>query len=614
METTPPRILIIEPDENVLEFLVEFLQFRGYLVNGAGDWGEAEGFISKHKYNLVVFAFDAPKEESALMAAHIAELVPEAPLVILTYPNRLTAATSAFNRPIFQFVLKPISDYEKFERVIRQALEYDHATADRKQLELRVDDYADRLAKLTQGYNQRLRELERQYRTLVENGQDAILILNGRGEVIDINQNACSLIGLSRQELIGSNICQSSPSDKLNNMFTDVLNELRFALECQFETEINRRDGSILPVKVMGLVIAAQRPPQRIVYIRNISEIREQRVRFQEKVRQLEEQVSQFENQGFNPGLWFKKIFQSASLVTAMLDKDGIILDWNPYAAKLTGFSRQDAFLTGFITQALPTHANEILEFCSDRTEEKETNLTLTEVETLTAKGPARTLDLNLTRLHTAPENEIILLIGMDSTTGRQLREVLENHVQQLKRAAVARTKELLLNQERLSHLFNGSLDPLFEADGSGFLTDVNPAWLKLVGYSSLREVKGRHWLSDFAFSEIERNRLLQRLNEQGQLRHETCEIVRSDGSKLSALLTVTRQPSFDQEQIFYEGSLRDVTTLKQLESKLVEYSQNLEDIVEQRSQALAQSEAKYRRLADNAPDIIYQIDALALR
>jgi len=56
-------------------------------------------------------------------------------------------------------------------------------------------------------------------------------------------------------------------------------------------------------------------------------------------------------------------------------------------------------------------------------------------------------------------------------------------------------------------------------------------------------------------------------------------------------------------------GVTRDITERKRMEAKLQEYASHLEELVEERAQKLAESERKFRELADLLPQIVFETD-----
>ena len=89
---------------------------------------------------------------------------------------------------------------------------------------------------------ERLRESEERYRTLFEDSRDAIFIGSRNGKVVDANQAALELFGLTRDEAIGSEV---------GDTFADPTDRERFRAEIgrtgyvrNFEVRLLKKDGT----------------------------------------------------------------------------------------------------------------------------------------------------------------------------------------------------------------------------------------------------------------------------------------------------------------------------------------------------------------------------------
>ena len=117
---------------------------------------------------------------------------------------------------------------------------------------------------------QALRESEERYRTLVEASMDAIYLESLEGEVLDCNEAACEMLGYGKDELIGLNVSDLLPEDKLH-MLPKIVEKLLSDGESFIEGENLRKDGSIVPVETRARVIDTPAGRRVVVYVRDIS-------------------------------------------------------------------------------------------------------------------------------------------------------------------------------------------------------------------------------------------------------------------------------------------------------------------------------------------------------
>ena len=96
---------------------------------------------------------------------------------------------------------------------------------------------------------QALRKSEEDYRRLVETMNDGMVVIDAEGRVTYVNQRLCHLVGYESGELIGSLIDDYLP-DRRGESRVAAWSGWRAESTRSLETEIARKDGSILPVRV----------------------------------------------------------------------------------------------------------------------------------------------------------------------------------------------------------------------------------------------------------------------------------------------------------------------------------------------------------------------------
>ncbi len=82
MESSKPKLLIVEDDQNLGEILSEYLDFKGYKTTLCRDG--LEGL--KHFKSVYDFIFDVmmPKKDGFTLAMEVREIDSEVPIVFLT--------------------------------------------------------------------------------------------------------------------------------------------------------------------------------------------------------------------------------------------------------------------------------------------------------------------------------------------------------------------------------------------------------------------------------------------------------------------------------------------------------------------------------------------------
>lgn len=145
-------------------------------------------------------------------------------------------------------------------------------------------------------------------------------------------------------------------------------------------------------------------------------------------------------------------------------------------------------------------------------------------------------------------------------------------------------------SEARFKDLFETLQEGVYLADADGKMEDVNPAFVRMLGYESRTELLG-HALSEFFLQpeewEIEKRQLAQSDVVYG---HEAT-LRRSDGSALTALHASALIRDTAGRVRRCQGTLMDITERRQIETRL------------QREQEFA------RRLVESFPDLVIALD-----
>ena len=108
-----------------------------------------------------------------------------------------------------------------------------------------------RLEKLTQEQ----RESEARYRAIVENTNDALIIHDFRGNILDVNENACMMLGYHRDELLGANLSKIDSPENVQR-FRGRRERLLKKDSSVFQGTYIRKDGSEVPVEISAKVVS----------------------------------------------------------------------------------------------------------------------------------------------------------------------------------------------------------------------------------------------------------------------------------------------------------------------------------------------------------------------
>ncbi len=181
----------------------------------------------------------------------------------------------------------------------------------------------------------------------------------------------------------------------------------------------------------------------------------------------------------------------------------------------------------------------------------------------------------------------------------RQYQEHLEELVEE-------RTAKLRESEERYRTLFDGVPVGLYRTTPAGQIVDANPALAQMLGVpdrETLREVT----TSSFYVNPADRQRWQKLMEREGVVRDFEVQARRSDGAVIWITDTARAVRDEQGQVLYYEGSTEDISERKQAEEELRKYREHLEELVEERTAELRDSEKRYRTLFDGVPIGLYR-------
>lgn len=90
---------------------------------------------------------------------------------------------------------------------------------------------------------------EEKYKTIIRNALDGFWIIGTDGQIADVNNSVCALLGYSRDELLRTHIADIEAMETPEDTIQRVKRVKETGLEC-FETRHRRKDGTIIDVEV----------------------------------------------------------------------------------------------------------------------------------------------------------------------------------------------------------------------------------------------------------------------------------------------------------------------------------------------------------------------------
>ena len=122
----PPRILVVDDDENIRTVFKMNLESRGYMVDTAADGQEALEKSRRRFYNLAILDIKLPDVEGTDLLKELGEILPNMKRIIVTGFPTLQNAIKAVNDGADSYIMKPVKMdvlIEKIEELLRRQTE-----------------------------------------------------------------------------------------------------------------------------------------------------------------------------------------------------------------------------------------------------------------------------------------------------------------------------------------------------------------------------------------------------------------------------------------------------------------------------------------------------------
>ncbi|MFA6742738.1 MAG: response regulator [Candidatus Neomarinimicrobiota bacterium] len=116
------RILIVDDEQNVCDFLEEFLKYKGYSALKASSGDEALHSIKEKGTDLILLDLLMPGMSGLEVLENVRKLYPDLPVIILTGVKDKRMVDDTLNLGADDYICKPI-DLDVLEKSISNSLQ-----------------------------------------------------------------------------------------------------------------------------------------------------------------------------------------------------------------------------------------------------------------------------------------------------------------------------------------------------------------------------------------------------------------------------------------------------------------------------------------------------------
>lgn len=393
---------------------------------------------------------------------------------------------------------------------------------------------------------------EKRYRTLFEQSNDAIIIMDLGGNLISANQRAADMLGYDQSAMLQMTYQMLAlPQDRSHRAAElDAIQTDTYVMPVS-EVTLLRADGSIVPVESnMVLVRDENGQPLHIQSImRDISERKAAEAILRESEERLRSTVLSLDD------------------VVLLLDENGLFIDFYE-PSNSSNFVALDKFLGKGIDAVLPSHAAMMFDEAVLRLHEE---------------GQVQKFDYPLETYHSTLWFSVTLSTRYDVNDKPAGITVVARDITDRKQSE----DRLRESEERFRQLFELAPTGMLILNPQGQFQRINRAFCELLGYSK-DELLPKNF-DEIAYPADRGNLKVTEDATTSTFFHMECRLLRHSGQIVHTLIEATGINYLGGDEVFLLAQITDITDRKRAEALLNEYVTQLE-LLQQIEQDLNQT------------------------
>ena len=289
-----------------------------------------------------------------------------------------------------------------------------------------------------------IREKEKKFRAIFENAFDGIFIETPEGDILDVNEAGCRMLGYKKEELIGKNIRDIVPEHIAKKIPHFIkMHEEKGGIHV--EAENIRKDGKIIPVEVSTSLIRIGENKYVVAIVRDIT----QRKEMERALKESEEK--------------YRMLVEMSQEGICIDDENENIVFTNEAFAKALGYKREE-LIGKSIFDIIDEKSKKIIE--KEIEKRKRGIASKYEIDFISKDGKRKTMIVSATPLYKDGKFAGSLSVNLDITERKKAEEKLSESEALYRAIAETSKSGIFILQD-------------------GKIKYANTAFLSAIGYSS---------------------------------------------------------------------------------------------------------------------------------
>jgi len=150
-------------------------------------------------------------------------------------------------------------------------------------------------------------------------------------------------------------------------------------------------------------------------------------------------------------------------------------------------------------------------------------------------------------------------------------------------------------SEERFRNLFMNSPVGIYRSTPKGEVVVANPALIRILGFSSLDELRKRDLKAEGFINQDERNKFKEIMDRDGEVIGFETAWINKEGRPIYIFENSTAVKGDNEEVIYYEGTIEDITEKKLAQEELIKAKKRAEEADKLKTEFLAQMSHEVR-------------------
>ncbi len=256
------KVLIIDDLVSNLSLIVNILSYSNIETFVAKSGKQALEIIKTSPPDLILLDIMMPEMNGFELCEILKENreTKDIPIIFLTARNDLEATLKGLELGAVDYIVKPVQSLELVKRVsnhLELKRARDMLEDINKNLESKIQERTHELQKEIEEKKRTesiLKESEEKFRNIFNNSYDGITISDTEGNILEVNQPICKILGYSRDEMLQKTLFDISTITLQKNR-DEILKEIANSSFIIYETEIITKNGKKIPFEVSSRTI-----------------------------------------------------------------------------------------------------------------------------------------------------------------------------------------------------------------------------------------------------------------------------------------------------------------------------------------------------------------------